>query len=508
MRLGLSRGSLIRVIADALLVNLAILLAYGIRLVVVFRDVHSISIPEALNSVLGDYLSTTAFLTPVAFLLFFGSGFYTYGRAYRSRYKALIVLQAVTLVYVLLGFISYLRIGPAVPRGVWAGGWVLTVALVGGARIFAAAWSEIARWEERFLRQKADGSIRRVLVIGGAGYVGSALVRQLLARGYVVRVLDILLYGDRAMAELRSHPHFEFVQGDFRNVERVVLSMQDIDAVVHLGAIVGDPAGDIEPEVTREINVAATRLVAEVARGYGVRRLVFTSTCSVFGSSDELLDERSSVNAVSLYAKTKLDSEVILLKMADDQFSPVILRLGTLYGLSYRPRFDLVVNLLTAKAVLEREVVIFDGDQWRPFVHVEDAARAILRCLEVSVTSVSGQIFNVGSTKENYRLKDIAALVGEVVPGTRVKYVSHDGPRRNYRVSCDKVEQRLGFRPVKTVRDGIAEVRDAIDHGEIRDYTASEYSNFKFLSESTGALGKALDPMYSRQGGEESEIIH
>jgi len=235
---------------------------------------------------------------------------------------------------------------------------------------------------------------------------------------------------------------------------------------------------------------------------------VFTSTCSVFGSSDELLDERSSVNAVSLYAKTKLDSEVILLKMADDQFSPVILRLGTLYGLSYRPRFDLVVNLLTAKAVLEREVVIFDGDQWRPFVHVEDAARAILRCLEVSVTSVSGQIFNVGSTKENYRLKDIAALVGEVVPGTRVKYVSHDGPRRNYRVSCDKVEQRLGFRPVKTVRDGIAEVRDAIDHGEIRDYTASEYSNFKFLSESTGALGKALDPMYSRQGGEESEIIH
>lgn len=498
VRLGLNRGSLIRVVADALLVNFAILLAYGVRLVVICRESQSILLPEALRLVSGEYLSTAAFLTPLASLLFFGSGFYTYGRAYRSRYKAIVVLQAVTLVYVLLGFLSYLRIGPAIPRSVWVGGWILTLAFVGGARLFNAVWAEISRREARLLRQRPDAPGRRVLVIGGAGYVGSTLVRQLLANGYAVRVFDILLYGDRAMAELCSHPRFEFVHGDFRNVESVVRSMEDMDAVVHLGAIVGDPAGDIEPEVTSEINVAATRLIAEVARGYGVRRFVFTSTCSVYGASDELLDERSLVSAISLYAKTKLDSENLLLKMMNDQFSPVILRLGTLYGLSYRPRFDLVVNLLTAKAVLEGEIVIVEGDQWRPFVHVEDAARAIARCLEAPVTSVSGQIFNVGSTKENYQLKDIASFICEAAPKTQVQFANHDGSRRNYRVSCDKIDQRLGFSPTRTVRDGIKEIKDAIERGEIRDYTAKEYNNFKFLSESAVALAKVMDPLYVR----------
>jgi nucleoside-diphosphate-sugar epimerase len=494
-----TRGSLIRLAADALLINAALFVASAVRFVSVFSsEVTSASLGSILQEIARAYWMTSPFLTPIALVVFSASGFYTYGRAYRGRYKAIVILQAVTLAYLILGSLSYFQLVPPIPRGMWLGGWVVTLVAVGSARLFSAAWVGVTRWEEKSLRHTADAPIRRVLVIGGAGYVGSALLRRLLGRGYVVRVLDLLLYGENAMAELRSHPHFEFVQGDFRNIETVVRCMQEVDAVIHLGAIVGDPASDIKPEVTYEINVAATRLIAEVARGFGVRRLVFTSTCSVYGASDQLLDERSAFNAVSLYAKSKLAAESILLRMADRQFSPIVLRLGTLYGLSYRPRFDLVVNLLAAKAVREGEIAIIDGEQWRPFVHVEDAARAIVHCLGAPAGLVAGQIFNVGDTRENYRLRDIGRVVCEVVPGTRVRYVTSDGPHHSYRVSCEKIKQWLGFQHTRTVRDGILEIKDAIDRGEIQDYSASEYSNFKFLSEPGVMLDKMIEPMYSK----------
>jgi nucleoside-diphosphate-sugar epimerase len=496
------RASLVRVGADIVLVNAAWLLAHAVRLVfLVLATSQTAAIKSLMRLAFRSYLTTSVILTPLALLVFYASGFYTYGRAYRGRYKALIVLQAVTLVYVLVGFLSYLRAIPPIPRGVWIGGWVLTLGAVGGARLFSAFWSGIVRWEERVLRTNAVAPIRRVLVIGGAGYVGSALVRQLLGRGYRVRVLDALLYGDHAMAELQSHPHFEFVQGDFRNVEVVVRGMQDVDCVVHLGAIVGDPAGDLEPEVTLEINVAATRLIAEVARGFGVRRLIFTSTCSVYGASDFFLDERSTTHAVSLYAKSKLASEQILLKMTDRTFSPVILRLGTLYGLSDRPRFDLVVNILAAKAVLDKEITVVDGEQWRPFVHVEDAARAIVRCLEAPTEQIAAEIFNVGSTRENYQLQHVVNLVCELVPGTAVTRVDREDERRNYRVSCDKIEQRLGFKPTRSLRDGIQEIKAAIERGDILDYAADEYSNYKHLARTGSTLGRTMpSPLEQSRG--------
>ncbi len=498
-RVRLTQGIVIRIVADALMVNLALFLASALRFVAILSSPTTpASAAVMLQDVTHSYLSISLFLTPIALFVFTTNGFYTHGRAYRGRYKALVVAQAVTLVYLILGSLSYFHIVPLFYRGAWLAGWVLTVAMVAGARVFAAAWVNVVRWEDRLLRQKADAPIRRVLVIGGAGYVGAALLRQLLAQGYAVRVLDVLLYGESAMAELRADPHFEFFHGDFRNIESVVRCMQDVDAVVHLGAIVGDSASDLEPEVTNEVNMAATRLIAEIARGYGVRRFVFTSTCSVYGSGDQTLDERSAVNALSLYAKSKLASEKILLDMTDSRFSPVILRLGTLYGLSYRPRFDLIVNLLSAKAVLEGQIMISDGDQWRPFLHVEDAARAIMDCLKASAGVVAGQIFNVGATRENYQFKDIAVMICHVIPGTHVRYVESGEPRRNYRVSCEKIEQWLGFHPTRTVRDGILEVKEAIERGEIRDYAASEYSNFKFLSESGAVLNRVIEPMYGR----------
>lgn len=503
MAISMNVGILIRVMADVVLLNVSLVAASVVGQLFAPSGVGPRPLPGGwLTSVVGPagtlgYARTAIVLTLVAVVTYFLSGFYTFGRAYQSRYKAAIVAEAVTLAYAIFGLLSYLRLAPNLPRAVWLGGWLLTLSGTETMRLCSTVWKEVARWEERLLRQRDDGRIRRVLVIGGAGYVGSALVRQLLRRGYTVRVLDMLLYGDGAMAELRSHAHFEFIKGDFRNIEAVVTSMQDVDAVVHLGAIVGDPAGDLEPEITQEVNVAATRLIAEVARGFGVRRLVFTSTCSVYGASDELLDERSVTNPVSRYAQSKLASEKILLGMASAQFSPVILRLGTLYGLSYRPRFDLVVNLLVAKAMREREITITDGGQWRPFLHVEDAARAVVRCLEVPATVVGGQIFSVGSTEENYQLKQVATMICDLVPGMKVTFVEADGPHRNYRVSCEKIKRRLAFQPARTLPEGIREIRQAIASGTIADYAASEYSNFKFLASHEKRLSKAIEPLYA-----------
>ncbi len=495
----LRRGTVFRVVVDVAIVNVSLFLASLVA--------HAVDLPSeglsparwlslVLSLTIQPYARASLILSAVAVGVFYACGFYTFGRVYRGRYKAFWLAQAVTLAYGIFGVLAYLQIGPPVSRGLWLAGWVLTAALIEASRFVADAWTDVAKWEERLLRQRADGPIRRVLVIGGAGYIGSTLVRQLLARGYVVRVLDALFYGDRATAALRSNRGFEFVRGDFRNVDTVVRCMQDVDAVVHLGAIVGDPASDLEPEITREINVVATRLIADVARGSGVRRLVFASTCSVYGSSDDVLTERSPTQPLSLYAKSKLASEDILLGMVNPEFSPVVLRFGTLYGLGHRPRFDLVANLLVAKAMREGSIVIVDGHQWRPFLHVADAARAIGRCLEASAEAIAGQIFNVGSTAENYQFHQLGAMVCDIVPGTQIAWKDPAGPRRNYRVCCDKIAERLGFRPVWTLRQGMREVRDALARGDVTDYTAREYDNFKVLAAHDGRLVQPIGPLY------------
>ena len=184
-----------------------------------------------------------------------------------------------------------------------------------------------------------------MLVIGGGGYIGSALLPKLLDSGYHVRLLDLLIFGDEPIQKILNHPRLEVRRGDFRHVEQVADALQGVDSVVHLGAIVGDPACNLDEELTIEVNLTATRMIAELAKASGVERLVFASTCSVYGATEEMLDERSIVKPISLYGHTKLASERVLLAMANDRFQPTILRFSTIYGLSGRTRFDLVVNL-------------------------------------------------------------------------------------------------------------------------------------------------------------------
>jgi nucleoside-diphosphate-sugar epimerase len=325
--------------------------------------------------------------------------------------------------------------------------------------------------------QRGDRRHRKTIVVtGGAGYIGSLVVRRLLARGYRVRVVDDLLYGDSAISGTLSHPNLRLIVTDFRRHEGLAGALAGADGVLHLGAIVGDPACALDERLTLSTNLEATRLIAGLCQSLGVPRLVFASTCSVYGASDELLDERSALNPVSLYARSKIAAEEALLGNRDDRTAPVVLRFATAYGASFRPRFDLAVNVLTAKAVTEGACEIFGGDQWRPFVHVDDIARALIVALEAPTQAVAGEIFNVGSWEQNHRLIEIGALIQEAIPPARVLTNDRILDRRNYHVRFDKIRERLGFTATHTLRDGIAELATAVS-GPLQHWTDPRYDN-------------------------------
>lgn len=473
----------VRIIADALMVNAALLIALALHyLWLVGVEGSTISTQAALHSYGQIYLENFWLLTLVCLIAFYSRGFYTHSRIYRGRYKALVIAQAIGLSYVCLGFVAFLFPDTiSLPRSVLPLAWFLTLVLLMGARFWPVLWQALVQAAcHLFATDHTDGTIKNVLVIGGAGYIGSALTRRLLELGYKVRVLDLLLYGDASISDFYGHPKFELVKGDFRHVDTVVSATRSMDAIVHLGAIVGDSACSIDQDLTIEINLRATRTIAEVGKGFGVRRFIFASTCSVYGASDEILDERSILCPISLYARTKMESEKMLLSLTNATFAPTILRFGTIYGLSGRPRFDLVVNLLTARAIQDGKAGIFGGRQWRPLVHVKDVAEAIVITLQAPLCNVRGQVFNVGSNEQNYQIADLGLMVKEAIPTARIITQPRED-NRNYQVRFDKIRNVLNFQPRYTVRDGIQEIIDAFATGKITDYQDPNYSNFSSL---------------------------
>lgn len=475
-----------RLLVDGVLVNLSLAIALFLRYLVASWSQHSALFVDQhlMRSFLRIYLSSAWLLTALALFIFYLSGFYTRGRMYMSRYKALVIIQAVTLTYLAFGSLVFLA-GTSIglPRSVLPLGWLLTLINIGGVR-----WAFILVEREVLRDLGAVSGVqvrdpRSVLVVGGAGYIGSVLVRRLLDGGSRVRVLDRLLYGEDSLVDLYNRPNFELVQGDFRNVEAVVRAVQGMGSIVHLGAVVGDPACALDEEFTFEVNLAATRMIAEVGKGYGIRRFLFASSCSVYGASDETVNERSQLAPISLYARTKAESEKLLLSIMSDGFSPVLLRFATVCGMSHRPRFDLAVNLLAAQAIFDKKINIFGGDQWRPFVHVDDIASAIIHCLEAPVEAVSGQVFNVGYDAGNYRLIQIVELIRRVVPDVEVSVHHGVEDQRNYRVSFEKIKRTLGFEASNTVGDAITDIVEAVKTGRITDYRRPEYSNVKWLTE-------------------------
>jgi nucleoside-diphosphate-sugar epimerase len=483
----------IRVISDLIIVNVSLLAA------IVAKFMFDIATGQAQASgltpeqILRAYAKGGAYaagpLSAIALTVFTLVGFYSYGRLYQGRYKALVVAQAVSVVYLLFGFGSYFTTTRlVVPRGALLLAWLFTMIGALGARLWLLIWRRVHGVSQPAPPARARKPKQTVLVIGGAGYIGSALVPLLLESGWTVRVLDLMMYGDEPLAKNGLLDKITLHRADFRHIEQVVDAMRGVDALVHLGGIVGDPACALDEELTIDINLIATRMIAEVAKGLGIDRFVFASTCSVYGAADEILNERSRLSPVSLYARSKIASEVVLQRLADHTFGPVVLRFGTIYGLSGRTRFDLVVNLMTAKALTERKITIFGGDQWRPFVHVEDAARGVLVALEAPREIVANGVFNVGSDEENYRIREIAEIVGQEVPGTVLDAASLVEDQRNYRVSFARISRELGYRPKWTVRDGVRQVVEAFSSGAVEDYRLPKYSNVKYLTAESGRV--------------------
>jgi nucleoside-diphosphate-sugar epimerase len=507
-RIGLSTGHLRwetvqRVLADALLVNAALLVAFVLRFSVLFVEADPTAtlaegVPQA-HILMRGYLASSPLVTVVTLTTFALFGFYAHSRAYRGPYKALIIAQAVAVAYLVVATLMYLLFGLTefLPRPVWMLAGVTTFAFVGGARFVANLWRNTVFTEAALKGRPTRTKVRSVLIIGGAGYIGSMLVRRLLRSGYEVTVLDALLYGDEGIREVMSHPRFRLIDSDFRDLRAVVQSMEGQDAVVHLGGLVGDPACAVDEQLTRQINTTATRMVADVARGFGVSRLVFASSCSVYGASDLLLDERSTLSPVSLYAQTKIDGEQILNEMANDRFAPTNLRFATLYGRSPRARFDLVVNTLTAKAVTDGRITIHGGDQWRPFVHVADVAKAIQLVLEAPAEVVRGETFNVGSDEQNLRIGALADLLAGLVPDLDVDVDADNTDVRNYRVSFARIRRVLGFEPDHTIEGGMRELKLALELGEFGDVGDERFNNLRGLGTTLSYLTRRADAPYT-----------
>lgn len=320
----------------------------------------------------------------------------------------------------------------------------------------------------------------RVLVTGGAGYVGSMLVEELLCRGHEVRVLDALIHGSvPSLLGVWAHPSLEFVRGDVRDdgVRRKALT--EIEAVVHLAAIVGDPACSRDPDDARSVNFEATSALVREAEEAGVARFVFASTCSNYGKidGDAMANEEWDLNPISLYAETKVAAELDVLARGRNELATTCLRLATVYGTSARMRFDLTVNEFTRDIALGRELVVYGEQFWRPYVHVQDAARAMVLALESPAELVRGEVFNVGRTDENYRKLDIVEFLRERVPSANVTYVRREEDPRDYRVSFEKIAEKLGFGISLTVPDGIDEVASLVRSGLLDDPYASVYRN-------------------------------
>jgi nucleoside-diphosphate-sugar epimerase len=323
--------------------------------------------------------------------------------------------------------------------------------------------------------------MKKVLVTGGAGYLGSHVVRQLLQKGYQVKVLDNLTYGDSGLKDILHESKLEFIKGDICNIKDVVKAVKGCSIVIALAAIVGDPACSLNEEETINTNYESTKVLVEICKYYGVQRLLFASSCSVYGSnSGMMLNEGSWLNPCSLYAKTRVMSENVILQNCDS-ILPVILRLATLYGQSYRMRYDLVVNILSAKAAKEGKIHIFGGDQWRPLIHVRGAAAAFLLAMDADEKLVNREIYNVGSNGQNYRIIDIAKEVERMVPNVLIVVEDTAEDKRDYKVNFDKIMNLLAFKPKITLPEGIREMVKAVKTHVVSDYLNDIYYNVKYL---------------------------
>jgi nucleoside-diphosphate-sugar epimerase len=339
----------------------------------------------------------------------------------------------------------------------------------------------------------------RILIIGGAGYVGSVLTRELLERGYTVRVYDRLFFGKKGVADVEDR--IDLMVGDMRDIPEA--AYEDVEAVVNLGGLSNDPTAEYNPKANVAMNTAATRTTAETAIRKGIKRYVFASTCSVYYSAagmeheDNLLDEEAGIDPKAAYSRSKYEAERTLLELSGKlpEFCPVILRKGTIFGFSKRMRYDLVVNTFVKDALqLGRISLHFGGEMWRPLVEVRDAARAYIACLQASDEAVKGQIFNLAY--RNFRISELALRVREALRAQGIEVdiapdYEYKGVR-SYRVDCAKIRRVLGYEPAITVEEAVGTILREIQANGMTDFDNPLYYNIhwmRLLEESERIIG-------------------
>jgi len=329
--------------------------------------------------------------------------------------------------------------------------------------------------------------LQTILVTGGAGYVGSGLLRVLLAEGYRVVAVDKLSFGGEPLLHIWDHPHFTFHKCDICDCEKLerILESERPHALIHLAAIVGDPACKQQPELAARVNWEASRWLIERSAALGIRRFVLASTCSNYGKMPDpnaYVDERSTLAPVSLYAELKVRLERYLLEEMPRRpgFAPVALRFATVYGLSPRMRFDLTVNEFAKEIALGRKLVVFGERFWRPYCHVSDFARAFLAVLRAGDDKVARRVYNVGDTAENYTKQMIVEELQRLAGDARIAYVEQIDDPRDYRVNCDLIRRELGFSATRTVPEGIREVFEVVRLGVITDPDDQRYYNIPY----------------------------
>ena len=329
----------------------------------------------------------------------------------------------------------------------------------------------------------------KILLTGGAGYLGSVLARKLLVNGHHVRILDNFLFGKDSIKDIQDDKKLEIIQGDIRDLSTVGKSLKDVDSVIHLASIVGTQSAELDPKTSMEINFMATRNIAELCKIYKIEQFIFASTCSVYGAQpDQLIAENSEVNPLDSYGLSKFQSERAILQSYD---YPTILRLGTLFGASHRMRFDLAINLFIAQAMNKEKITVFGGEQWRPFLHVDDAAEAFVFAVENKMEGIYNVIW------KNLTINQMAKDVKKLIP-TRIDLSKDIIDKRDYRVSGKKLE-RFDFKARKSIAYAVKEFKTKI-RNDVKNYKQDRYSNYKsfFNSKSIQRKVYTQGPIFKR----------
>ena len=323
-----------------------------------------------------------------------------------------------------------------------------------------------------------------ILVTGGAGYIGSNMIDNLLSNKNHVTCVDYLKFGIDPIHPYLNHDNFKFYNCDINDhisFNKILLS-KDFDVVIHLAAIVGDPACKLYSDEATKTNYKSTIWLIDKCIEIGIARFIFASTCSNYGKSknpNEHLTEDSELLPVSLYANLKVDVENYLLNeiKKTHKFCPTIMRFSTVYGLSQRMRFDLTVNEFTKELSLNRELVVFGEQFWRPYCHVDDFGNAINLVMNSPEEKVAYNVYNVGDTSENYTKKMLINEIKKVIPQAKIKYVKKNEDPRDYKVDCDKIRNELNFNISKNVKDGIREIHNHLINSKIKDPDDQKYFN-------------------------------